>query len=205
MSYSDLDPEYYEKAHIDEINRLRAEHDFPPLVLPEKPTEQNVRQAIATQGQIGEGDGYGMQFADPDWQPDPRRVVKLDLSSHDDRVEASKRLFAMSQNPWSDFVIDTHLPEPADTPIYDSESSHWIDVPFKTAWLFYGLFTFMGQLIVFGISTILFPQMLELYIMWGIACLLSLPFLSYWWTKYARYRHYRKLGRTHGTHHTRVY
>lgn len=88
--------------------------------------------------------------------------------------------------------------------VYDSESGHWVDVPFRVAWLFYGLFTFMGQLLVFGISTIVFPQMLEFYIVWGVACLLSLPFLSYWWTKHARYKHYH-LGRTHETHHTRVY
>lgn len=198
MSYTDLDPDYYERqqrmVEIDQsilsmTNAMRANLDLPPI--------QSESVDFGRKARVHAEYDNTMQFADPDWQPDPRRVLKLDLSTHEGRVEASKQLFSASGNPWSDFTIVTHMPE-ADPEllytVYDSESSHWVDVPFHVAWLFYGAFMLVGQLLVFGFSTTIFHWPLGIYTTWGILNLLALPFLSYWWTKHARDRHYAKNG-----------
>lgn len=133
---------------------------------------------------------YSMQFVDAEYTT----PANPDCLAIAERFDPTGRHMFQGTDSWPG-CIEYKKPQPDPDlmySVYDSESGHWVDVPFRVAWLFYGLFTFMGQLIVFGISTIVFPQMLELYIVWGIACLLSLPFLSYWWTKHARYKHYHK-------------
>lgn len=165
MSYTDLDPDYYDRQQQDRdaamyyINRERQAAGLLPLPSPSRDVTM-----------------LEMQFADPDWQPDDRP-------------------FAVHRpEPAADPDVNTQVevPELLYT-VYDSESSRWVDVPFHVAWLFYGLFMLMGQLLVFGFSTMLFHWPLGVYVMWGILNLLALPFLSYWWTKHARDRHYAKL------------
>ena len=195
MSYTDLDPDYYAERDRQKIQQIMDDEATAMMhyinrerqnagLLPLPPPSMDITM-------------LEMQFADPDWQPDQRPHVKLDITDEGGRASAS-RLLSSPEALSGEITFAVHLPDPDPEllyTVYDTESSKWVDVPFHVAWLFYGLFVFMGQLLVLGIASVVFRGSLGFYIAWGILCLLSLPFLSYWWTKHVRDRHDGKVDR----------
>lgn len=185
MSYTDIDPDYYAERDRQKIQQImddeatyyinRERQNAGLLPLPPPSTDM-------------------MQFAPPEYTTPLNADCLKDADYRADlRWPADGRPFSYppcyETKADPDVNTQVEVPEPTYT-VYDTESSHWVDVPFHVAWLFYGLFMFMGQLLVFGFSTLVLHWPLGVYVMWGIVNLLALPFLSYWWTKHARDRHY---------------
>lgn len=182
MSYSDIDPDYYAERDRQKIQQIMNDEATAMMhyinrerqnagLLPLPPPSMDMTM-------------LEMQFADPDWQPDPRSVLKLDPSTHEGRVEASprgavsaKQLFSASGNPWSDFTIVTHMPE-ADPDVNTqvevpelmyTESSNWVSVPFYIPWILITILLSLAAGIVAACET-------------GMGVNMTFVWVSFWFT-----------------------
>lgn len=186
MSYTDLDPDYYAERDRQKIQQIMD--DVATAMMHYINRERQNAGLLPLPPPSMDMTMLEMQFAPPEY------TTPLNVDCLKDADYRADLRWPADGRPFSYPSCYETKADPV--PVYDSESSKWVDVPFHVAWLFYGLFVFMGQLLVLGIASVVFRGSLGFYIAWGILCLLSLPFLSYWWTKHARDRHYGSVERT---------